>query len=245
MLIWQRRAWASWAATCGSPPATSARARKGWNRVVSHRLRSSIVASVSGTTCHAVSAPRSHQNGIASGSVLETPGTARGWIGAEGLIEVDRHAHVLAVEQGLAAPGHPLDDGRQAVALGRGQCGRVGVRSGWVWLVRRAERQLDGTEHVLVGGPALVLHVGPAVRDADVALHLVDRQVVQEHVEHRRGAPGQVTLARARSGATAPRCPPRSRRRSATRRTPRWPSRRATPRCAGDPDRRGRCRARR
>ena len=34
-----------------------------------------MVASVAGTVCQAVRAPRSHQNGMAAGSSYDTPGT--------------------------------------------------------------------------------------------------------------------------------------------------------------------------
>ena len=51
------------AATSRSPPVRSASGLNGLKKSDSHRPYRSSVASVSGTICHAVCAPRSHQNG--------------------------------------------------------------------------------------------------------------------------------------------------------------------------------------
>ena len=61
-------ACASVRATAGSPPAMSASGLNGRKKLDSQRLYRSSSAIVVGTTCHAVSAPRSHQNGTLAGS---------------------------------------------------------------------------------------------------------------------------------------------------------------------------------
>src|SRR5918995_3688910 len=83
-LIWQRNPYASCWAAAGSPPTASTSALYGRNNSVSHRVCRSIAASVWGTSCQAVSAPRSHQNSMSSGSVYDTSGTRDTGVGVNG-----------------------------------------------------------------------------------------------------------------------------------------------------------------
>ena len=119
----------------------------------------------------------------------------RWWVGAEGLVEIEGRAHRLAIEHDPRGAGHSPDHLGQPIAARLGEQRGPGVGTGRVRLAGRVEEQLRQAEDVLVGRPALVLHVRPAVGDPVVALELVDRQVVEEQVQHRRRASGDARLA--------------------------------------------------
>ena len=68
--------------------------RKYVNSFASQRPWRSSVSKVSGTSCHGVSAPRSHQNGTMSGSVYDSP-SARCGSSTQRLARIEGDAHAL------------------------------------------------------------------------------------------------------------------------------------------------------
>ena len=105
---------------------------------------------------------------------------------------VERHAHALAVDRRRLRAGDAPQHRGQPVAPGAGH--EHGPCIGRHRLVTVAEQHLRHAEHVLVDGPALVLHVRAAVGAAHVPPLKVEGHVEQHEVEHHRrgGGDGRV-----------------------------------------------------
>ncbi len=109
---------------------------------------------------------------------------------------VERDVHVLLVDRRLLARRDRPDDGREREVLRPGEQGRARVGTLVVRQRRVVEQQLRQGEGVLVGRDALVLHVRPAVRDAERPALQVRGDVEEEHVEHHPGPIRKILVGR-------------------------------------------------